>query len=74
MAGFEITAQPAACLGDDLDTPFDQPLPLPIRLEGFERQIAERAADAFDSLDDLRKNAEALNSKRCSDALLQRPP
>ena len=54
-AGLQLRRQMAARFGDDLDAPLDEPLALPIGLEGFERLVAEDVADAPDSFEDIRE-------------------
>jgi hypothetical protein len=53
MASFQLSRKMAACLRDDLDPPFHQPLPLPISLENVECSVFGHAVDAVDSLDDV---------------------
>jgi hypothetical protein len=43
----------AAGLGNNLNTALDEPLPLPIVLECFERYIRYHAMNAFDRLDNV---------------------
>jgi hypothetical protein len=53
MAHFQVIRKMTTGLGNDFDTALDQPLPLPIVFEGFERHIRQYAIDAFDRLDDV---------------------
>jgi hypothetical protein len=39
----------------NLDSAFDEPLPLPVSLENVQRHIPDHAPNALDGLDDVRK-------------------
>jgi hypothetical protein len=45
----------AACLGNNLDAAFDEPLTLPIGFKNIERHIPQHNMNAFDSLKDVRQ-------------------
>ena len=53
MARFQFVREMAARLGNDLDAALDQPLPLPVRLERFERYFPQHPANAFDRFGDV---------------------
>jgi hypothetical protein len=48
----------AACLGNNLDTPLDEPLRLPIGLKDIERHIAQHGAYALNGFDNIRKTQD----------------
>jgi hypothetical protein len=50
---FQVIGEMAAGLRNNLNAAFDEPLPLPVILERFERYIFQNAMDAFDRLDDI---------------------
>jgi hypothetical protein len=45
----------AACLGNNLDAAFDEPLTLPIGFKNIEGHIPQHGMNAFDSLNDVRQ-------------------
>ena len=58
MASFQFVGKAAACFRNDLDTALDQPLLLPIELEGIERCVSQDSVNAFDRLDDIRETGD----------------
>ncbi len=55
MTSFQFICKVAACLGNYLDSAFDEPLPLPVSLENLQRHIPDHAANTLDGLDDVRE-------------------
>jgi hypothetical protein len=55
IARFQIIRKMTTGLGNYLNTALDEPLPLSIVFECFERHIRQYAIDAFDRLDDVRQ-------------------
>ncbi|HTZ71485.1 MAG TPA: hypothetical protein VMB71_12600 [Acetobacteraceae bacterium] len=60
VTGFHIRREMSAGLGDNLNAPLHESVPLPIRLEGVEGQIAHHRADSFGRFDHI---AEAQNNR-----------
>jgi hypothetical protein len=54
IARLQVIRKMAAGLRNNLNTTLDEPLPLPIVFECFERDACQYAVDASDRLDDVR--------------------
>lgn len=63
IACFQVIRKVTTGFGNDLNAAFDEPLPLPIVFECFERYIRQYAIDAFNRLDDVR---QARDERPCS--------
>jgi hypothetical protein len=55
---FQFIRQVAACLGNDIDTAFNEPLRLPLVLENIERHIAEHGTNALNGFNNIRKTQD----------------
>lgn len=53
VTGLHLVGEVAACFGNNLDTPFHDPLSLPVILENLERHIPQYISNAFDRLDEI---------------------
>src|SRR5712692_7649895 len=58
IARFQVIRKMTTGLGNYLNTTLDEPLPLPIVFERFERHIRQYAIDALDRLDDVRQTRD----------------
>jgi hypothetical protein len=55
---FDSIEAEKALASEIISIPLDEPLPLPIVFERFERSIRQYAIDAFDRLDDVRQTGD----------------